>query len=94
MSSSKNRKLAGGTPVRVKAGIPMPEFPDVDISGWTGSVSDSQGRGPDVKYFIEWDAATLARIPESYRLHCESQGLFHGMVCLKGADIEAAESGE
>jgi hypothetical protein len=92
MTSSKTRKLPSGTPVRVKPGILMPEFPDVDISGWTGMVSDSQGRGPDLKYFVEWDSATLARIPEAYRRHCESNGLFHGMVCLKGAEIEPADS--
>jgi hypothetical protein len=91
MTSSKNRKLPAGTPVRVKSGIPMPEFPDVDISGWTGTVSDSQGRGLDLKYFVEWDSATLARIPEAYHRHCESHGLFHGMVCLKGAEIEPAD---
>jgi hypothetical protein len=94
MSSSKSRKLAAGSPVRVKPGTSMPEFPDVDISGWTGTVSDSQGRGADVKYFIEWDACTLARIPDAYRRHCEDHGLFHGMVCLKGAEIEPADSEE
>jgi len=72
----------------------MPEFPDVNISGWTGSVCDSQGKGPDVRYFVEWDAATLARIPEAYRQHCESHGLFHGMACLKGTELEPADADE
>ena len=92
MSSSKSSKLPAGSPVRVKPGTPMPEFPDVDISGWSGTVSDSQGRGPDVKYFVEWDAATLGRMPDAYRRHCEDQGLFHGMVCLKAADVEPADA--
>jgi hypothetical protein len=72
----------------------MPEFPDLDISGWTGTVTDSQGRGPDISYFVEWDAATLARISEPYRRHCESHGLFHGMVCLKGVQVEPVSSDE
>jgi hypothetical protein len=91
MSSSKTRKLDAGSPVRVKPGIRMPEFPDVDISGWTGTLSDSQGRGADLRYFIEWDPTTLTRIPNAYRKHCEDQGLFHGMVCLKAADVEPVD---
>jgi hypothetical protein len=94
MSSSKSRKLPAGSPIRVKPGTPMPEFPDVDISGWTGTVSDSQGRGADVKYFIEWDAATQSRIPGDYRRHCEAHGLFHGMVCLKAADVEPVDASD
>ena len=69
----------------------MPEFPDVDISGWTGSVAESQGRGADVKYIVEWDAATLVRMPESYRQHCESHGLYAGMACLPGQEVAPAE---
>lgn len=90
MTSRKSSKLTAGSPVRVKPGVTMPEFQDVDISGWTGVISDSQGRGADVKYFVEWDGPTLARMPETYRAHCEAQGLYHGMACLRGSDVEAA----
>jgi hypothetical protein len=94
MTSRKSTKLTAGAAVRVKPGVAMPEFPEVDISGWTGLISDSQGRGADVKYFVEWDGETLARMPEAYRAHCESQGLYHGMACLKGSDVESAVSDE
>jgi hypothetical protein len=52
-------------------------------------VVEARGRGADLKYFIEWDAATLEKMPGSYREHCESQGLYHGMVCLGGSDVTA-----
>lgn len=87
MAKSKSTKLRAGTPVRVNDGVTMPEFPDVDISGWTGTVSESQGRGADVRYIVEWDAATLGRMPEAYAAHCEQQGLYAGMACLSGKDL-------
>lgn len=90
MASRKHSKLTTGAAVRVKPGVAMPEFPEVDISGWTGVISESQGRGGDVKYIVEWDGATLARMPEAYRARCESQGLYHGMACLPGGDVESA----
>src|SRR5262245_18850130 len=58
MAKSKSSKLSAGTPIRVNQGVTMPEFPQVDISGWTGAVSESQGRGADIKYIVEWDAET------------------------------------
>lgn len=74
--------------MRVREGVLMPEFPDVDISGWTAVIIEARGRGADLKYFVEWDAETLQKLPESYREHCEQQGLYHGMACLTGADVE------
>lgn len=68
----------------------MPEFEDVDISGWTGIVAEARGRGADLKYFVEWDAASLDRMPESYREHCEQHGLYQGMACLPAAAVEPA----
>jgi hypothetical protein len=93
MAKSKSSKLSAGTQIRVNDGVAMPEFPQVDISGWTGMVSESQGRGADIKYIIEWDDATQQRMPPEYVSHCEQQGLYAGMACLKGADV-AAEAGE
>lgn len=90
MAKSKSSKLGPGTLIRVNDGVVMPEFPQVDISGWTGAVSESQGRGPDIKYIIEWDAATSRRMPADYVTHCEQQGLYAGMACLPGSDLSAA----
>jgi hypothetical protein len=88
MAKRKSSKLAAGTLVRVKEGVRMPEFSDVDISGWTGTVAEVRGRGPDVKCFVEWDAAALEKMPEGYRQHCQSTGLYYGMACLAGDEVE------
>lgn len=90
MAKSKSTKLGAGTLIRVNDGVLMPEFPQVDISGWTGAVSESQGRGADIKYIVEWDASTSGRMPAEYVAHCEQQGLYAGMACLPGSDVSAA----
>jgi hypothetical protein len=91
MAKSKSSKLGAGTKVRVNDGVAMPEFAEIDISGWTGAVAESQGRGADIKYIVEWDAGTLARMPSSYREHCDAHGLYAGMACLSGSDVAAIE---
>ena len=90
MGKAKSSKLAAGSPVRVVSGVAMPEFPAVDISGWTGSVCESQGKGDAMKYIIEWDAAALSQMPAEYREHCDLQGLCHEMACLPAATLEPA----
>ena len=92
MANSKSSKLDAGTRIRVRDGVAMPEFDDVDISGWTGAVAESQGRGAEIKYIVEWDAATMDRMPQSYRQHCEANGLYAGMACLAGSDVSAADA--
>lgn len=92
MAKSKTSKLGAGARIRVNDGVSMPEFAEIDISGWTGSVAESQGKGADVKYIVEWDAATLARMPDAYRQHCDAQGLYAGMACLAGGDVSATDT--
>ena len=79
--------------MRVRERVLMPEFPDVQISGWTATVVEVRGRGADLRYFVEWDPSTLQKMPESYREHCEDQGLYHGMACLVAADVERVDEG-
>jgi hypothetical protein len=89
MAKSKSSKPGVGSRIRVNDGVTMPEFPQVDISGWTGTISETQGRGADIKYIVEWDAGTRARMPADYVTHCEQNGLYAGMACLPGKDLTA-----
>lgn len=92
MAKKQASRIKAGDAVRICDGVPMPEFPEVEISGWTGTVVETRGRGGDLKCFVEWDSATLEKIPASYREHCETQGLYHGMVCVAGADVAPLET--
>jgi hypothetical protein len=82
---------AVGARVRVKSGTMIPEFPDVACGGWTGTVVETTGKKPNVKFVIEWDDATLAAIPEPYLRTCEAQGLYYRMVCLDALSLEPVE---
>lgn len=81
-------KLAEGTRVRVKPGTVAPEMPEVLIEGWSGTVQELSGPKANPRFIIEWDDATVSRIPEDYRKSCEDQGLLYTMACLEGDTLE------
>ena len=69
----------------------MPEFPDLDISGWKGSVMETSGSGSEAKIILEWDSSVVDQMAASYRQHCESQGLMFTMACLPAKDVHVSE---
>lgn len=88
MSAPKPAKLAAGSPIRIKPGVTIPEFPDVEAGGWTAMVVETKGKGADMKCIVEWDDATISRIPQSYKDHCEKIGLYYMMACFAMTDID------
>lgn len=82
--------LDEGAKVRVKSGVPSPDFPDVSFAGWTGSVAEVTGKAPAQKFIVEWDSQTIANMPADYVSRCEAQMLFHAMACLSAQDLELA----
>lgn len=85
------KKAAGGldgSRIRVKAGVNSPEFPEIPLAGWTGTVVETSGKAPEQKVIIEWDAATLAAMPREYISKCESEQLYYVMASLDGQDVE------
>jgi hypothetical protein len=93
MPKGKSTKPIPGQRVEVKNGVSMPEFPDLPIGGWQGKVLETSGSGSKLKVILEWDESTLARMPESYRSHCESQGLVFAMACLPASELQAVDDG-
>jgi len=87
------KKASGGligSRIRVKTGINSPEFPEISLSGWTGTVVEMTGKPPEAKVIVEWDAATLAAMPADYLSKCESEQLYHVMASLGADDVESA----
>ncbi|HEY0980580.1 hypothetical protein, partial [Schlesneria sp.] len=74
---------------RVKGGVNSPEFPEISLAGWTGSVVETSGKPPSQSVIIEWDATTLETMPKEYVEKCESENLFYSMASLKADDVEA-----
>ena len=78
-----------GSRVRVKPGVNSPEFPEISLVGWTGTVVETTGKPPVQKVIIEWDSATIEAMPSDYISKCESGQLYHIMASLGSEDIEA-----
>lgn len=74
--------IAEGMHVRVREGVMSPEFPDLSLAGWTGTVCEVTGKASPTTCVLEWDAETLQRMPAEYITRCEAGGLYHLMVCL------------
>jgi hypothetical protein len=87
-------KFTSGTPVRVKAGVPDPDYPDIPLGGWAGVVReiDTDSRPP--LYEVEWTPATLERIHPIYKRRCERDGLEGDSTWLREGDLEPDPGGE
>ena len=71
-----------GSRVRVKAGTTDPDFPDLPLGGWTGTVREIDRTAHPASYLVEWDRHTLRHIDPAYRSRCEGQGLDLGRMWL------------
>jgi hypothetical protein len=59
--------------VRVKAGTPDPDYPDIPLGGWSGMVT--QTNLDERTCLVEWNEATLKEIHPIHRFRCERDGL-------------------
>ncbi|MCY2991700.1 MAG: hypothetical protein NTY19_28080 [Planctomycetota bacterium] len=67
--------FAVGDQVRVKQGIPDPDFPDIPLGGWAGTITEVSDDGKSHLYLIEWNQFTLDHMPPIFRKRCERDGL-------------------
>ncbi len=74
--------IAEGMRVRVREGVMSPEFPEISIAGWTGTVFEVTGKASPTNCILEWDSDTVSSMPPEYVSRCEQGGLYHLMACL------------
>src|SRR5271157_6311188 len=48
-----------GNKVRVEYGVIVPDFPDIPLGGWTGTVTEVEQTDDQITYEIKWDKSTL-----------------------------------
>jgi hypothetical protein len=78
---SKQRKgtssvFSVGSQVRVKRGAVDPEYPDMPLGGWLGTVAEIE----EGSYLVRWNRTTLEAAHPIYRERCERDGVdFTGM---------------
>ena len=93
--STKTRKPAVppefsvGDRVRVRYGIADPDFPDIPLGGWAGTITEVDQRGRFPLYLIEWNQSTLDKMHPIFRKRCERDGLEETSSWQGEEDIEA-----
>jgi hypothetical protein len=93
MSHTKNKagspRFKVGDKVRVKHGVRDPDFPDIPLGGWTGTVKEvGQNRG-ETTYLIGWNRATIRGMHPVYEKRCERDGLELETMWLGDGDLES-----
>jgi hypothetical protein len=85
---SGSRRFKVGDKVRVKYGVIDPDFPDIPLGGWSGSVTEVDQTDDQLTYEINWDKRTLVGMHPVYRKRCERDGLELETMWLGEEDIE------
>src|ERR1019366_10014001 len=88
---STHFRFEPGSKVRVKPGVRDPDFPDIPLGGWAGTVKEVDRWDDQVTYDIEWDRRTLDAMHPVYRKRCERDGLDPKSMGLDQDDIEPAD---
>jgi hypothetical protein len=86
-------RFAVGTKVRVKPGVIDPDFPDVPLGGWAGTVKEVDRRTDPPLYLVAWNRYTLDHIHPVFRKRCERDGLDYESMNLYEADLEPDPGG-
>src|SRR5215831_13848953 len=77
-------KFPLGTPVKVKTGTTDPDFPDISLGGWAGTVQEIDA----VNYLVKWSQGTLDQMNSIYRERCERAELNMKTMWLEENDLE------
>ena len=75
--------------VRVKHGVTVPDFDDIPLGGWTGTITMVEQVLDRIDYEIEWDRRTLDAMNPVYRKRCDRDDLDVETMWLAEEDIEA-----
>ncbi len=77
-----------GNRVRVKYGVIVPDFPDIPLGGWTGTVTEVEQTDDQITYEIKWNKRTLNGMHPVYRKRCERDGFEMESMWLGEEDLE------
>jgi hypothetical protein len=92
MSHTKNKpgspRFRVGDKVRVKYGVIDPDFSDIPLGGWSGTVKEVEQADDEITYDIKWNKRTLDGMHPIYRKRCERDDLELQTMWLGEEDIE------
>jgi hypothetical protein len=85
---SPGRAFAVGDRVRVRRGVTDPDFPDLPIGGWAGTVVEVQTQESPPTCLVRWGRATLDAVHPVFRKRSERDGFDIGEMWLGHDDLE------
>ena len=86
-------RFTSGDKVRVKYGETDPDFPDIPLGGWSGTIEQIERSDEEITYLIQWDRRTLDGMHPIYAKRCERDGLEITSMWLREEDLEPDEGG-
>lgn len=86
--SAAGRDYAVGDRVRVRRGVTDPDFPDLPIGGWAGTVAEVDARSSPPTYLVRWSRETLLAVHPVHRKRAERDGFEIGEMWLGADDLE------
>jgi hypothetical protein len=87
-SGSVTPRFKVGDKVRVKPGVNDPDFPDMPLGGWTGTVTEIIEHEGQINCVFQLDERTLASLHPIFKRRSEIDGLDFGSMGLGQEDIE------
>jgi hypothetical protein len=90
-SGSVSTRFKPGEKVRVRYGVTDPDFPDIPLGGWAGTVKKVEQAKGQTTYLIAWDRATLRGMHPVYKKRCERDGLELESMWLGDEDVEPGD---
>jgi hypothetical protein len=85
---SATSRFKVGDKVRVKSGVSDPDFPDMPLGGWTGTVTENIDHKGKINCVFKLDDRTLANLHPVYRKRCERDGLDFETMGLGEEELE------
>ena len=86
-ASEVEPRFSQGCRVRVKIGVMDPDFPDVPLGDWTGTVSQVPSGGC-ASYLVRWSPETLENVHPACRDYCEKEDITFDKMWLLDGDLE------
>jgi hypothetical protein len=83
-----------GDKIRVKSGVSDPDFPDMPLGGWTGTVVEITEHKRRIDCVFRLDDRNLPSLHPIYRSRCERDGLDCETMSLSEDDLEADDGRE
>jgi len=77
-----------GDAVHVKAGTKDPDYADMPIGGWAGTILEVIPKANSTGYLVEWNERTLAAMHPVYRTRCERDNCDYDAMWLDETELE------